>query len=58
MPEIDNTATPGDFKLINGIIKVAQVGFDKEGNTCIKWYIPKTGKDIHKARRLHTEGKL
>ena len=58
MPEIDNTATPGDFKRVNGVIKVALVGFDKQGDTCVKWYLPKTSAQIHKARRFERDGKL
>lgn len=58
MPEIDNTAKPGDFKRINGMIKVALVGFDKNGDTCIKWYLPKTASHIHKARKLNQEGRI
>ena len=52
MPELANDAKPGDMRMINGIIKIALVGFDKNGDTCIKWYIPKTRADIHTARRL------
>jgi len=58
MPDNASGSSPGDMKRINGIVKVALVGFDKKGEPCLKWYIPKTREDIHKARRLHTEGKI
>ena len=58
MPENASGSNPGDMKRIDGVIKVALVGFDKNGDTCLKWYIPKVSKDIHKARRLQTEGKI
>ena len=42
---------PGTIKLINGFPRVALVGFDKNGDTCLKWYIPKTSRDINAARK-------
>ena len=55
MPELTGSdVKPGDMRMVNGIIKIALVGFDKNGDTCLKWYIPKTRTDIRTARRLST----
>jgi hypothetical protein len=51
MPKLATDAKPGEIRIVDGNAKIALVGFDKEGNTCLKWYIPKTGRDIRAARR-------
>jgi hypothetical protein len=52
MPELANEASPGEIRMINGEAKIALVGFNKQGDTCLKWYVPKCRRDICAARRF------
>lgn len=57
-PQLANDAQPGEFRRFGDEIRVAKVGFDKDGGACLKWYLPKQGFDVRRARRLASEGKI